>query len=76
MSAITDLIGKAKGKPAILAGTIIGLLALVLVIGMIGGAILIFGLNLMGFEIPYTMGTMLGGAIVISCLRSIGSYSK
>jgi len=76
MSAITDLIEKAKGNPALLVGTIIGILALVFVVGIIGGAILIFGLNLMGFAIPYTIKTMLGAAIVISCLRSIGSSSK
>ena len=76
MSAITDLIEKAKGNPARLVGTIIGILALVFVVGVIGGAILIFGLNLMGFAIPYTIKTMLGAAIVISCLRSIGSSSK
>jgi hypothetical protein len=76
MSAITDLIVKAKGNPAILVGTIIGILTLFFIVGVIGGAILIFGLNLMGFAIPYTIKTMLGGAIVISCLRSIGSSSK
>jgi len=77
MSAIKDLIAKAKGKPAILAVTVVSLILLVLVIGMIGGAFLIWGLNLMGFAIPYTMKTMLGGAIVISCLRTIGgSRSK
>ena len=76
MSAITDLIVKAKGNPVILVGTIIGILTLFFIVGVIGGAILIFGLNLMGFAIPYTIKTMLGGAIVISCLRSIGSSSK
>jgi len=43
---------------------------------MIGGAVLIFGLNLMGLAIPYTIKTMFGGAIVISGLRSIGSSSS
>jgi heme A synthase len=76
MSAITDLIGKAKGNPSLLAGTIIGILTLVFVAGVIGGAILIFGLNLMGFAIPYTIKTMLGAALVISCLRSIGGSNS
>ena len=76
MSAITDLIGKAKGNPALLVGIILVILALAFIVGVIGGAILIFGLNLMGFAIPYTMKTMLGGAIVISCLRTIGGSNS
>lgn len=72
MSAISKLIEKAKGNTALLVGTVIGFLILVFVIGLIGGACLIFGLNLMGFAIPYTMETISGAAIVISCLRSIG----
>jgi len=72
MSALIGLIEKAKGNTALLVGTVIGLLALVFIVGLIGGACLIFGLNLMGFTIPYTIKTMLGGAIVISCLRSMG----
>jgi hypothetical protein len=76
MSAIEKVLGKAKGNPALLVGTIIGGLALAFLIGIIAGAILIFGLNLMGFAIPYTMKTMIGAAIIISCLRSMGSGSK
>ena len=76
MSALIGLIKKAKGNTALLVGTIIGILFLVFVVGVIGGAIIIFGLNLMGFAIPYTIKTMLGAAIVISCLRSIGGSSS
>ena len=76
MSAISELLGKSKGNKALLVGTIVGLIVLVLVIGLIGGACLIFGLNLMGAGIPYTLKTMAGGAIVISCLRNIGSTTK
>lgn len=72
MSALIGLIEKAKGNTSLLVGTIIGLLILVFVIGLIGGACLILGLNLMGFAIPYTMETICGAAIVISCLRSMG----
>ena len=72
MSAIAKILGKSKGNPALLVGTIIGGLALAFLIGIIAGAILIFGLNLMGFAIPYTVKTILGAAIIISCLRSIG----
>jgi len=76
MSSLIGLIKKAKGNPALLVGTIIGIMFLAFVVGVIGGAILIFGLNLMGFAIPYTIKTMLGAAIIISCLRSMGSGSK
>ena len=75
MSAISELLGKTKGNKALLVGTILGIIALALVIGLLGGACLIFGLNLMGAGIPYTVKTMIGGAIVISCLRNIGSGS-
>ena len=76
MSAIAKVLAKAKGNPVLVVGTIIGGLALAFLIGIIAGAILIFGLNLMGFAIPYTMKTMIGAAIIISCLRSMGSGSK
>ena len=72
MSALAKVLGKAKGNPVFLAGTILGILTIVIVVVTIAGAILIFGLNLMGFAIPYTVKTILGAAIVISCLRSIG----
>jgi hypothetical protein len=76
MSAIKNLIGKTKENKVLLAGTLIGILTLGIVIGVIAGGILIFGLNLMGFAIPYTIKTMIGAAIVVSCLRSMGSDSK
>ena len=72
MSALIGLIEKAKGNKALLVGTLLGILTLAIVIGAIAGSILIFGLNLMGFSIPYTVKTILGAAIIISCLRSIG----
>jgi hypothetical protein len=76
MEAITKLLGKTKGNKALLAGSIIGILTLAIVIGAIVGAILILGLNLIGFAIPYTIKTILGAAIIISCLRSIGGSSS
>jgi len=72
MSALAKVLGKAKGNPVFLAGTILGILTIVIVVVAIAGSILIFGMNLMGFTIPYTVETILGAAIVISCLRSIG----
>ena len=76
MSAIAKVLGKAKGNPALIVGTIILILIAVAVIVIISGSILIFGINLMGFTIPYTLKTILGAAIVISCLRSIGGSSS
>jgi predicted PurR-regulated permease PerM len=76
MSAIAKILGKTKGNKALLAGTIIGILTLAIVIGAIAGSILILGINLMGFNIPYEFKTILGAAIVISCLRSIGGSSS
>lgn len=72
MNGISKLIGKVKGNAVLMVGTILLLLIAILAVVGIVGSILIFGLNLMGFAIPYTIKTMLGAAIVISCLRSIG----
>ncbi len=76
MSAIEKVLGKAKGNPALIVGIIVLILFVVAVIAVISGSILIFGLNLMGFDIPYEFKTILGAAIVISCLRSIGGSSS
>lgn len=76
MSAIAKVLGKAKGNPALIVGVIILILVAVAVIAVISGSILIFGINLMGFDIPYEFKTILGAAIVISCLRSIGGSSS
>jgi fucose permease len=76
MSALIGLIEKAKGNKALLVGTLLGILTLAIVIGAIAGSILILGINLMGFNIPYEFKTILGAAIVISCLRSIGGSSS
>jgi len=76
MSAIAKVLGKAKGNPALIVGIIVLILFVVAVIAIISGSILIFGINLMGFNIPYTLKTILGAAIVISCLRSIGGSSS
>jgi len=72
MSAIAKVLAKAKGNPALLVGSIVLIIVAVAAIVTIIGSILIFGLNLMGFGIPYEIKTIIGAAIVISCLRSIG----
>ena len=76
MSALKELIKKAKGNKTLLVGTLIGILGVAVLVGAIAGSILILGLNLLGFAIPYTIKTILGAAIVISCLRSMGSGPK
>ena len=76
MSAIEKVLGKAKGNPALIVGIIVLILIAVAVIAIISGSILILGVNLMGFNIPYELKTILGAAIVISCLRSIGGSSS
>ncbi len=76
MSALIELIKKAKGSKTLMVGTLIGILGIAFVVGTIAGALLIFGLNLLGFGIPYSIKTILGAAIVISCLRSMGSGTK
>ncbi len=76
MSAIAKVLGKAKGNPALIVGIIILILVAVAVIATISGSILILGVNLMGFDVPYELKTILGAAIVISCLRSIGGSSS
>jgi len=70
MNSIGKLIEKLKGNiPAII-------ISLILVVGVIigvlllAGLILVFGLNLMGFNIPYDINTATGGAIVILVMRS------
>ena len=72
MSAIAKVLAKAKGNPALLVGSIVLIIVAVAAIVTIIGSILIFGLNLMGFGIPYEIKTIIGAAIVISYLRSIG----
>ena len=76
MSSLIGLIKKAKGNPALIVGIIVLILFVVAVIAVISGSILIFGINLMGFDIPYELKTILGAAIVISCLRSFGGSSS
>ncbi len=76
MSAIAKVLGKAKGNPALIVGVIVLILVAVAVIATISGSILILGVNLMGFDVPYELKTILGAAIVISCLRSIGGSSS
>ena len=80
MNATTKLYSKLKSAGSI--GAVIGIVAaailVLVVIGMIGGLFLIWGLNLMGFDISYSFKTLIGAAIVIISLRptSFGSSNK
>lgn len=71
MNATTKLFSKLKSAGSI--GAIIGIVALAILvlgaIGMIGGLLLIWGLNLMGLSIAYSFKTVIGAAIVILSLR-------
>lgn len=73
MKSIFKIFEKAKGNPAILAISILTILIVIFVFVPLAGAILIFGLNLMGFAIPYTLKTILGAAIVVASLRPMGT---
>lgn len=53
------------------AVALIGLTALL--VFLIGPALLIWGLNLMGMEVDYTVKTFFGAALVILALRAGGS---
>jgi hypothetical protein len=55
------------------AGQVIGILVILFLLILILGAALIFGLNLMGLDIPYTIKTCLGACLVILMIRSSSS---
>jgi len=54
-------------------GQILGIVAIVFVIFLLVGALLIFGLNLMGLNLDYTLKTCLGAALVIFMIRPTSS---
>lgn len=54
-------------------GQVLGILFVLFLLLLISGAALIFGLNLMGFNLEYTVRTCLGACLVILMLRSSGS---
>jgi len=80
MSNLKKLVSKVKGSGSIGIGIGIILLSAIvlLAVGSIGGIILIWGLNLMGFAIPYTLKTIFGALVVILTLRptSFGSSKE
>jgi hypothetical protein len=71
LNKIKSAIGRKNGASAI--GQVIGIVAIVFLLFLISGAGLIFGLNLMGFDIDYTIKTCLGACIVILMIRPFSS---
>lgn len=71
MNSLSKLIQKIKGAKSLPLSIGIIILALGVFLGFIalGGAVLVFGLRLMGFEIQYTFQTILGSVIVLLSLR-------
>ena len=57
-------------------GAIALILFTLLLVFLIGPAILLWGLNLMGFEIEYSLKTFFGAALVIIALRAGTGSSK
>lgn len=78
MNATTKLFSKLKSAGSI--GAIIGIVALAILvlgaIGMIGGLLLIWGLNLMGIAVPYTLKTAIGAMIVIISFKPLSFGNK
>jgi hypothetical protein len=54
-------------------GQILGIVAIVFIIFLLVGALLIFGLNLMGLNLDYTFKTCLGAALVVFMIRPTSS---
>ena len=50
-------------------GQVFGILAILFIGALVSGAVLIFGLNLMGFDLDYTLKTCLGACLVILIIR-------
>ena len=64
------------------SGIFMAILALLLGVGLIiglvllSGTIFVWGLNLLGFETPYTLETIFGGFVIVACLRSTSSSKE
>jgi hypothetical protein len=54
-------------------GQVVGIAAILFIIILLVGVILIFGLNLMGLNLDYTLKTCLGAALVIFMIRPTSS---
>ena len=68
---IKSAIGRKNGASAV--GQVIGIIAIVFLLFLLSGAALIFGLNLMGFDLDYTLKTCLGATLVILMIRPFSS---
>ena len=78
MDATNKLLSKLKSSGNI--GAIIGVVLLVVTVfvglAMLGGLLLVWGLNLMGIDIAYSLKSIIGGAIIVVCLKPTGFKSK
>ena len=74
MNKLRKLIAKLEGNVPLLILAFLFIIGVVVGILLLSGLLLAVGFNLMGFHIPYNISTSIGGAIIISLLRSgIGS---
>ncbi len=78
MSALTKLVKKFREAESIgkILGILLAVIILVFGLGLLGGLFLIWGLNLMGIAVPYTLKTALGATIIILSLKPLSFGSK
>lgn len=78
MNAFQKLFEKVKSTKSIGLVALMIILALIILVAVvsISGIILLFGLNLMGLDFPYTFKTILGAAIILFSLRPSGMFNK
>lgn len=78
MSALTKLVKKFREAESIgkILGILLAVIILVFGLGLLGGLFLIWGLNLMGIEVPYTLKTAIGATIIILSLKPLSFGSK
>lgn len=65
-----------KLKSLLEIGGILGLGATIIFLLIVGPLCLIWGLNLLGFDIEYSFGSLFGGFLVMLVLRGGGSNPK
>jgi len=76
MKNLTKIFSKIKDNPTLLVLGVVTVILVVSVLFLLSGFALIFGFNLMGFSIPYTLKSAIGAVITILCLRQVPGSSK
>jgi hypothetical protein len=71
---VIEKISSFRGKGILVIG-LVSILSIAAILGILAllGSALIFGLNLMGLEIPYTLGTISGSILVQLLLKPVSS---